>query len=174
MPCKNTKGFAKHSRLCEVNYPCIRHASSANYKASHPQDCTLGKKMVPLGKVTQTLGYEAHMHLVSLQEFEALMTDKARFGTYIPHGKSGLGQHFCVDHGRRTVDGRRLAWLWVYPDGIIRPAHKIMDEKPTVIWTKQDIVNAYKAANDVTLPMFTRHVDQHSELAITFCLPYPK
>mgnify|MGYP003683180577 FL=1 len=41
-------------------------------------------------------------------------------------------QHFCVDCGRKTVDGRRLSWLWVYPDGNVRPAHKKGD-KPNLI-----------------------------------------
>jgi hypothetical protein len=169
MNCKNKKSNAKHSRLCEIHYPYIRYADSTDVRASHRQDCTIGKTTVPLREVNQTLGYEANMHLISLQEFKACMTDSARFGTYV---KPTETTHFCVDRGRRTVDGRRLAWLWVYPDGVVTPAHKNMGDKPTMIWTKQDIINAYSAANNATLSMFTRHVDQYSELAITFCLPY--
>jgi len=114
------------------------------------------------------------MDLISLQEFAACMTNNARFGSYVPMDIKSRGAHFCVDKARKTVEGRRLAWLWVYPDGVVRPAHKTLGDKPTVIWTKQDIIKAYRAANNATLPMFTRHVDTYSELAITFCLPYPK
>ena len=76
-------------------------------------------------------------------------------------------QHFCVDCGRKTVDGRRLSWLWVYPDGNVRPAHKKGD-KPNLIWTKKQIVDAYKDAANKTLPMWTRHIP-HGNLSITYC-----
>lgn len=171
MPCRNDKANARHSRLCEVNYPYTRVADSNLVRATHTKDCTLHPLMVPANKVDQQLSFEANMNLVSLSEFDALMDDNARFGTYCPRQK-GTSQHFCVDMGRKTVDGRRLSWLWVFPDGNIRPAHKVLAEKPSLIWTKQDIITAYRNANNKTLPMWTRHVDTYSELAITFCLPF--
>ena len=180
MACKNDKSGSKHSRLCEIKYPYNRTAPSNDVSATRQRDCTVDVRMVPLSEVNQTLGFEASMDLVSLSEFDALMGDNAKFGTYCDAPKSGglfskkdQSAHFCVDKGRKTVDGRRLAWLWVYPDGVIRPAHKVMSDNPVFVWTKQQIIDAYKAAKNETLPMYTRHVDQHSELAITFCLPFP-
>jgi hypothetical protein len=108
---------------------------------------------------------------VSKAEFTALMDDTVVFGSYCP--KFGRRQHFCVDQGRRTVDGRRLAWLWVFPDGAAKKAHKKLDDAPAALWNKKQILDAWKAANDATLPVFTRHVDTYSELAVTFCLPPP-
>ncbi len=172
MTCKNTKPGAKHSGLCNVTYPYTRIASSTDVPASHSKDCTLGGLMVPQKDVSQTLGYEASMDLINLDDLMKFIDDRAKFGTYCPLPTSKK-EHFCVDKGRRTVDGRRLSWLWIFADGQIRPAHKKMGDNPTMIWTKQQIIDAYRAANNPTLPMFTRHVDQHSELAITFCLARP-
>ncbi|MDN3639488.1 hypothetical protein QWY82_11800 [Simiduia curdlanivorans] len=173
MTCSNTSGAAKHSGLCNVHYPYTRIAPNNDVRATHQRDCTLGKTMVPVQEVDQSLGFEANMDLISLEDFIREMDDNAKLGTYCPAGKLGGRAHFCVDKGRRSVDGRRLAWLWVFPQGQVRPAHKVMSDNPTLIWTKQQIVDAYKSANNKTLPMWTRHVDQHSELAITFCLPFP-
>lgn len=175
MTCRNDKAMMKHSRLCEISYPYTRFAESNNVMASHVRDCTRDQHFVDTTEVRQSLGFEASMDLVSLGEFCALMDDGARFGSYCMLPQSGVHSkhaHFCVDCGRKTVDGRRLSWLWVYPDGNVRPAHKKGD-KPNLIWTKKQIVDAYKLAANKTLPMWTRHVDQYSELAISFCLPFP-
>jgi hypothetical protein len=94
----------------------------------------------------------------------------AKFGTYLVRPKAG---HFCVDQGRRTVDGRRLGWLWIFPDGKVGVSNKNIGDKPPMVWRKQDIIEAYRKADNVTLPMFTRHVETYSELAVTFCLPFP-
>ena len=110
------------------------------------------------------------MDLVSLDEFMSLAPVNAKFGTYLSGERTG---HFCVDKGRRTVDGRRLAWLWIFHNGIAGPSNRKLSDPPGLLWTKQDIINAYGQANDVTLPLFTRHVEIYPELAITFCLPYP-
>ncbi|OZG70152.1 hypothetical protein BTA51_27675 [Hahella sp. CCB-MM4] len=132
-----------------------------------------------MSEVNQTLGYEANMDLINLDDLVNFVDNRARFGTYCPLPKTGLmgrrnqNEHFCVDKGRRTVDGRRLAWLWIFPDGRVRPSNKNMGDNPTMVWTKQQIIDAYQAAGNPALPMFTRHVEIHAELAITFCLPYP-
>jgi len=176
MACNNSKANAKHSRLCEIKYPYTRIADSNNVSATRKRNCTLDPLMVKDSDVAQTLGYEANMDLVSIGEFDKLMGDKDLFGTYC--GMPGALQHsskkhFCVDMGRRTVDGRRLAWLWVFPNGDVRPVHKTMSDKPTMLWTKKQIMDAYVKAGNETLPLFVRHVDTYSELAITFCLPFP-
>jgi len=110
------------------------------------------------------------MDLVNLSDFMTNVPGTAKFGTYLSGKRTG---HFCVDKGRRTVDARRLAWLWIFADGRARPSNKIFTDPPDLLWTKQDIINAYQQANDQTLPMFTRHVERFPELAITFCLPFP-
>lgn len=171
MACSNNKARSVHSKLCEVNYPYVRYAASTNVPATKQKNCTLDSSSVP---DTQTLGYEANMDLISIDEFISFMPANAKFGTYCDLKKKTKGVHFCVDRGRRTVDGRRLSWLWIFPKGIVGAAHKVITDDPSFIWTKQDIVDAYRAANNPTLPMFTRHVDTYSELAITFCLPLPK
>lgn len=112
------------------------------------------------------------MDLVSLAEFNNMVPSTVKFGTYLP-SKPTTG-HFCVDKGRRTVDGRRLAWLWMYPDGNPRPPNKIITDPPTLVWTKAEIVAAYVAAKNEMLPMFTRHKEIYPELTVTFCLPLPK
>ncbi|AZZ92657.1 hypothetical protein EUZ85_18775 [Hahella sp. KA22] len=173
MTCKNEKQGAVHSGLCGVTYPCTRIASSTDIRASHQRDCSLGGGFVALGDVHQTLGYEASMDLINLDDLIQFVDKRAKFGTYCNIPRSSGRAHFCVDKGRRTVEGRRLSWLWVFPDGNVRPAHKILTDNPTYVWTKQQIIDAYRAAKNPGLPMFTRHVDKHSELAITFCLPLP-
>lgn len=176
MACSNVKTNAKHSRLCEIKYPYTLIADSNNVRATRFRNCTLNSVMVEDKEVVQTLGYEANMDLISIGEFDALMGDNDKFGTYcgLPGQKHSKTAHFCVDKRRRTVDGRRLAWLWVFPNGKVHPVHKGMADKPTMLWTKQQIMQAYTQAKNETLPMFTRHVDTYSELAITFCLPFPK
>ena len=52
-------------------------------------------------------------------------------------------------------------------------AHKVLDDLPTAVWTKAQVLQAWKDAGNETLSMWTRHVDAFSELAITFCLPAP-
>jgi len=154
--------------LCDVNYPYRRIAASATVNATKNSNCTIAAKNASPA-LNQTLAFEASMDLISLNEFLAI-PPTATFGTYLSGSKSG---HFCVDKGRRTVDGRRLAWLWIFADGKPGKSNKKMSDPPELIWTKAEIVMAYKAANDVTLPMFTRHVEIYPELAITFCLPLP-
>lgn len=110
------------------------------------------------------------MDLVSPDELRDLLSDKAVFGTYCDVKKG----HFCVDMGRRTVDGRRLNWLWVFPDGKAKPSNKAFSDPPPLLWTRDQVLNAFRAANNETLSMWTRHVEKFSELAITFCLPLPR
>lgn len=169
MTCNNVKERSVHSSLCDIHYPYSRIAPSSNVKATKQRDCTL-RSTVPAD--SQNLGFEANMDLVSLDEFQRLILPTAKFGTYCMLKKSDKGAHFCVDRGRRTVDGRRLSWLWIFPRGDVRSVHKTMDDKPSFVWTKQQIIDAYLAADNPTLPMWTRHVDTYSELAITFCLPF--
>jgi hypothetical protein len=168
MTCSNSKDGAVHSKLCEVHYPYVRIAPSNDVIATRQRDCTLGSTKPPGSKI---LGFEAKMDLISIDEFIAFMPVTAKFGTYCNLSKR---EHFCVDNGRRTVDGRRLSWLWVFPNGDVRPSSKKMADKPTLIWTKDQIAKAYNDARNPTLPMWTRHVEIFSELAITFCLPAPK
>ncbi len=120
----------------------------------------------------QTLGYEENMDLVNLEEFSTKLGEKATFGTYCD--RKAMGKHFCVDYGRRTVTGGRLGWLWVFPDGVAKPSSKKMSDPPPLVWTRAEIIAAWKAAKNPTLAVFTRHVEIFSELAITFCLPAPK
>jgi hypothetical protein len=175
MTCKNDKGGAVHSGLCNVDYPHKR-IGSTDVQASHLRDCSLDRGLILAGDVHQTLGYEANMDLISPQELDLLLGAKAKFGTYCDLKKSFLARkspHFCVDSGRRTVDGRRLAWLWVFPDGEVKKAHKVLDDPPPSVWTKAEVLKAWRDAGNETLSMWTRHVDTFSELAITFCLPQP-
>jgi len=157
-------------QLCtQVNYPYRRIAASSGVTASKPRSCTLGGMKLDF-PIEQTLSFEPNMDLISLNEFMTLVPVNAKFGTYVDKKKGG---HFCVDAARKTVDGRRLAWLWIFGNGQPMGAHKLIPDPPTLIWTKQNIIDAYNGAADATLPMFTRHVDTYPELAITFCLPYP-
>jgi hypothetical protein len=155
--------------LCEVNYPYRRIAASSEVKATKPGDCTI-RERGSSGADNQTLAFESNMDMVSLAEFITGAPHAAVFGTYLARPKSG---HFCVDKGRRTVDGRRLSWLWIFPTGRVGPSNKRMSAGPELVWTKRAIIDAYEAAHNETLPMFTRHVEIYSELAITFCLPLP-
>jgi len=181
MVCSNDKldrhgrPLGVHSALCDIDYPYRRYADSNDVLASHPRDCTLARTFVKSRDVNLRLGFEANMTLVSRDEL-ASMDDQTRFGTYcdLKLGKRiPADAHFCVDAGRRTVDGRRLAWLWVFPDGRPRRAHKVLEDPPSLVWTKAEILAAWDSANNPTLATFTRHVDTFSELAITFCLPLP-
>jgi hypothetical protein len=86
--------------------------------------------------IVQTLSFEASMDLISLSEFMTLAPVNAKFGTYANKQKGG---HFCTDAGRRTVDGRRLAWLWIFGNGQPKGAHKNIPDPPALVWTKQDI-----------------------------------
>ena len=158
--------------LCEVNYPYRRIASSHIVDATRMSDCTIiyQDERSKAKEINQKLGFEANMDLVDLDEFINFVPHNARFGSYINFGKGG---HFCVDHGRRTVDGRRLNWLWIFKDGKTGKSNKMMDGPPPAIWTKDNIIAAYTKANNPSLPMFTRHVEIYPELAITFCLPRP-
>ncbi len=169
MVCSRRMGGV-HSPLCNIDYPYTRFAMTNDVRATHPRDCTWPRAFTHPEEVRGILGFEANMTLVSMDEFEDSMSAHARFGTYCPPFKKDKTSHFCVDQGRRTVDGRRLAWLWIFPDGRPGPAHKGMGV-PTALWTKQDILDAWNAAHNPTLPVFTRHVEIYSELAITFCLP---
>lgn len=108
------------------------------------------------------------MDLVDLDEFINFVPHNALFGSYINFGKGG---HFCVDQGRRNVDGRRLSWLWIFKDAKPDKSNKMMYGPPPAIWKKQDIIDAYTKENNLSLLMFTRHVEIYPELAITFCLP---
>jgi hypothetical protein len=171
MTCSSTKPGAAHSWLCAVKYPHKRTAASSDYKASKASDCTIGA-WVPKGDVRQTLGYEENMDLVNLEEFLDKAGDKATFGTYPP--KDGVGKHFCCDWGRRTVDGKRLSWLWVFPDGKAKSSNKQMPP-PDLIWTRKQIADAWNATKEPKVTAaWTRHVEIFSELAIPFCLPKPK
>ncbi len=158
--------------LCDVHYPYRRIASSNIVKANSFSSCTFvpkDKRKTLSGK-TQDLGFEANMDLVDLDDFINFVPHDAKFGTYLNLKKD---EHFCVDQGRRTVDGRRLGWLWMFKDGKPAKSNKMMDGPPPAIWTKQDLIDAYTKENNLALPMFTRHVEIFPELAITFCLPAP-
>ena len=76
------KTNAKHSRLCEIKYPYTLIAESNNVRATRFRNCTLNSVMVEDKEVVQTLGYEANMDLISIGEFDALMGDNDKFGTY--------------------------------------------------------------------------------------------
>ncbi|GLS27708.1 hypothetical protein [Marinibactrum halimedae] len=175
MACSPSARNPRHSGLCNIHYPCTRVAPSGDFPATNFRDCTQGGLYVPGRDINQTLGYENNMDMLSLQEFISFVSNQAKFGSYVSgrSGRTRRNEHFCVDKGRRTVDGRRLAWLWVYPDGVPRGSSKLLPDPPSCVWTKQQIIDAYRAANNPALPMFTRHKEIHSELAITFCLPYP-
>lgn len=110
------------------------------------------------------------MDLIDIEEF-GLLSERTVFGTYLNRPSAG---HFCVNHGRRTVDGRRLSWLWIFPGGAARSSNNAMPSPPPLVWTRQEILAAYAAAQDNMLPMFTRHVEKYAELAITFCLEFPR
>ncbi|TQV74162.1 hypothetical protein FKG94_16260 [Exilibacterium tricleocarpae] len=103
------------------------------------------------------------------------MDNQTTFGTYSARTQveTHNNPHFCVDFGRRTVDGKHLSWLWVFPLGKVGQVNKVLVEEPTYIWTKQHIITAYNEAGNPDLVMWTRHVEKYSELAITFCLPFP-
>jgi hypothetical protein len=176
MTCKNNKPRMVHSRLCEVAYPHTRIALSNDFQAPHLRDCTRDRNWVAPGDVRQTLSYETNMDLVSPDELDQLMEARAVFGTYCDLSRPRMSPktpHFCVDAGRRTVDGRRLAWLWVFPDGQPKAVHKTDDALPSAVWTKAQVLQAWRDAGNETLSLWTRHVDTYSELAITFCLPAP-
>jgi hypothetical protein len=160
--------------LCGINYPYRRIAPASDngqVRATQRSGCTLSGS-VSTPAPDQTLGFEANMDLVSLSEFLTIVPATAKFGTYLERPKSG---HFCVDKGRRTVDGRRLSWLWIFPDGEARPSNKLFITQglaPQLVWTKAAIQAAYPDESGA-LPIFTRHKEIYSELAITFCLPFP-
>lgn len=166
MVCSSIHIRDTHCFCKEVTYPYRREAVSNEVQATRLSNCTM-----KLGRAeAQKLGFEKNMDLISLEEFSKYAPDTAVFGTYSNMAKS---EHFCVDKGRRTVDGRRLSWLWLFKDGKPGKSNKMIDEPPKLIWSKQDIIDAYSAAGNNMLPMFTLHVEIYPELAITFCLKVP-
>lgn len=161
------KGGTIHSGLCDINYPHKLVGGKKEINATKKRDCTLDKGFAK--EVRTVLGYEEDMDLVSPLEL-ARLDPKTVFGTYCQVQKG----HFCVDFGRRTVDGRRLGWLWVFPDGKAKPSNKMFAEPPPLVWSIDEILDAFQKAGNDTLSMWTRHEEKYSELAITFCLPLPK
>lgn len=166
MVCSSIHDGETHCFCREVTYPYRREAISSQVQATRLSDCTMKSGRAE----DQKLGFEKNMDLISFDEFIKYAPDNAVFGTYAKIAKL---KHFCVDEGRRTVDGRRLSWLWIFKDGKPSKSNKKIDEPPNLIWSKQDIATAYLAAGNNLLPMFTRHVEIFPELAITFCLKVP-
>lgn len=163
MVCSSKHMRDTHCFCTEVTYPYRREALSNEVQATRLSNCTIN----PGRGQDQKLSFEKNMDLINLDDFRTYVPDAAVFGTYCNMGKSN---HFCVDKGRRTVDGRRLSWLWIFKNGKPGGSNKNNTDPPKLIWTKKNIMDAYAAAGDNMLPMFTRHVELYPELAITFCL----
>lgn len=168
MQCQNKKSTAQHSGLCNISELYKQTSSQPQVRATNASDCTLGSKVTS----EQSLSPENNMHQLSLDAFDQFVDAQTVFGTYFS-GLPSKGVHVCVDAGRRTVNGLRLSWLWVYPGGRVGPSNKKIGALPTATWTKQDIILAHETCNKTTLPLWTRHAETYSELAISVCLPFP-
>jgi hypothetical protein len=171
--------------LCSVDYP-YKVIGKTEIQAVCPTgDCTRGKRLFKSNPYSQVLGYEDKMTLISRDELSALIPPATIFasGVRVEFMEKTTAlrayqdePHFCVDGGRRTVDGHRLQWMWIYKDGV-PAADKKLGITSNCFWSKAEVLGAWDAALvDRTVPLaaFTRHTELLSELAITFCLPFPE